>query len=196
MKRTMVGVATILLATVVGIQVAAAAEATVVKVALLDMSSLFGAGPARRGMMGAPMMQNGWGMPGWWGQGPGQGGWMGPGMMGQGPRAGMMGMMSLRADHSTVRSGAVHFDVTNWSKGMLHEMLVIAVDEPGAPLPYDYGEAKVPEQQVQILGDTSELQPNASGSLDVTLAPGAYLLICNIEGHYASGMATALTVTP
>ena len=65
-----------------------------------------------------------------------------------------------------VASAAVHFDMTNWSKGMLHELLVVAVDEPGAPLPYDYAQAKVAEDQVRVLGDTSELQPNASGALD------------------------------
>ena len=165
----------------------AADEPTMVKVALLDMSSAMGMGMMGRGMMGGPM-QN------WWGQG--QGGWMGPGMMGPGMMGGMMGMMSIRTDHPTVKAGPVHFDVTNWSKGMLHELLVVAVDEPGAPLPYDYAQAKVAEDQVRVLGDTSELQPNASGGLDLTLSAGSYLLICNIAGHYASGMAVPLTVTP
>jgi uncharacterized cupredoxin-like copper-binding protein len=162
----------------------AADEPTTVKVALLDMSSAMGMGMMGRGMMGGPMMQN------WWGQGQNQGGWMGPGMMG-----GRMGMMSVRTDHSTVKAGPVHFDVTNWSKGMLHELLVVAVDEPAAPLPYDYAQAKVAEDQVRVLGDTSELQPNASGGLDLTLSAGSYLLICNIAGHSASGMAVPLTVT-
>jgi len=40
------------------------------------------------------------------------------------------------------------------------------------------------------------MQPNASKTLDVTLAAGSYLLICNVPGHYAAGMVTPLTVTP
>src|SRR5690348_17379239 len=100
----------------------------------------------------------------------------------------MGGMMTIRADHPTVKAGPVHFDATNWSKGMQHELLVVAVDEPGAPLPYDYAQGKVAEDQVRVLGDTSELQPNASAALDLTLSPGTYLLICNVPGHYASGM--------
>ena len=118
---------------------------------------------------------------------------MGPGMTGI---PGMMGMMSIRADHSTVKAGPVHFDVTNWSKSMLHEVLVVAVDEAAAPLPYNYTQAKVAEDQVRVLGETSEMQPNASEGLDLTLSAGTYLLICNIAGHYASGMAVPLTVTP
>lgn len=174
----------------------AAEEPTTVKVALLDMSSAMGTmGRMGRGMMGGPMMRN------WWGQG--QGGWMGPGMgmmgpggMGPGMMGGMMGMLSMRTDHATVKAGPVRFDVTNWSRGMLHEMLVVAVDEPDAPLPYDYAQGKVDEDQVRVLGDTEELQPNASRGLDVTLAAGSYLLICNLPGHYASGMVAPLTVTP
>ena len=44
------------------------------------------------------------------GMGPaGQGyGMMGPGMMG--------GMMAVRTDHSSVKTGTIHFDVTNWSQ--------------------------------------------------------------------------------
>ena len=175
--------AAVLLVSVAAISPSSAAgEPTMVKVALLDMSSAIG-----MGMMGSGMLQN------WWGRN--QGGWigMGPGMT---SIPGMMGMMSIRADHSTVEAGPVHFDVTNWSKSMLHEVLVVAVDEAAAPLPYNYTQAKVAEDQVRILGETSEMQPNASEGLDLTLSAGTYLLICNIAGHYASGMAVPLIVTP
>ena len=90
----------------------------------------------------------------------------------------------------------MRFDVTNWSKGMLHEMLVVAVDSADAPLPYDYGQGRVAEEQVRVLGETPELQPNASAALDLTLAAGSYLLVYNLPGHYASGMVVPLTVTP
>ena len=108
----------------------------------------------------------------------------------------MGGMMSIRTDQATVKAGPVRFDVTNWSKGMLHEMLVVAVDSADAPLPYDYGQGKVAEEQVRVLGETPELQPNASAALDLTLAVGSYLLVCNLPGHYASGMVVPLTVMP
>lgn len=183
-----------LLATAVIAPIAAASaegEANLVRVALLDMSSVFptgfGPGSGGRGPMG-------------WGFGPqgGSGGWRGgPGMMGgYGGGPGMMGgMMSIRADHNDVKAGTVRFEVTNWSRSVLHEMLVIPVDHAGAALPYDAQSGRVPENQVRVLGDTEELQPNASRTLEVTLAPGAYLLVCNVPGHYAAGMVTPLTVT-
>jgi hypothetical protein len=133
---------------------AIAADVTV-KVALTDMSSAMGMGPAGRGMMGRGMMSPGQGMMG---AGPGGQGWAHPGMMGRGMMGGgmMAGMMALRIDQPSVRTGAIHFDVVNWSRGMLHEMVVVAVDDPQAPLPYDYSQEKVVEDQVKVMVDTGE----------------------------------------
>jgi uncharacterized cupredoxin-like copper-binding protein len=161
----------------------AAEGQTTVKVALLDMSSIMPMGIMAYGMMG----------PGW-GQGminpsaPGPGMMMGQGMMG--------GMMSIRLDKPTVKAGAVIFDVTNWSRSVLHEVLVVSVDNPTAPLPYDYPQARVPENQVKVLGEVGDLQPNVSKTFELTLTPGSYLLICNLPGHYAAGMAVPLSVAP
>jgi uncharacterized cupredoxin-like copper-binding protein len=169
---------------------AAAEGQTTIKVALTDMSASAGMGPMGQMMMG----------PGYdWGQGtmgpgmmrPGYG-W-GPGMMG--PNM-MMGMMAIRIDQDTVKAGSVKFDVTNWSRVARHEMMVVAVEDPTAPLPYDYNQAKVNEDQVKVLVDTSELQPNMSRTVELSLIPGTYLLICHVPGHYAAGMATPLRVTP
>ena len=196
MKKALIIVAMALVAAVLVVAPSSASdEPTTVKVALLDMSAAMGMGMMGRGIMGGPMM-HGPMMQNWWGQDQNQGGWMGPGMMGPGMMGGMMGMMSIRTDQSAVKAGPVHLDVTNWSKSVLHEVIVVAVDEPNAPLPYDYAQARVAEDQVRILGETPELPPNASSSLDLTLPAGSYLLICNIAGHYASGMAVPLTVTP
>lgn len=185
----------------------AAGSGTEVRVALLDMSALMGRGPAGGwGMMG-PGSGPATGGPGRFGPGFGMmahGGYgPGYGMMGQGPGGygqgwGMMGMgrMAVRADHSSVKAGEVHFTVTNWSQGIVHEMIVVAVDNPDAPLPYDYNTGRVAEDQVKSLGEVGDLRPNATGTLDVNLAPGSYLLICNVPGHYAAGMVTDLTVTP
>lgn len=174
----------------------AAEGATTVKVALLDMSSVMPSATSSYGMMGPGMMMG----PEYWGQGngamrpgmSGQYGMMGPGMMGPGM---MGGMMTIRADKQTVKAGPVAFDVTNWSRSVLHEMLVVSVDSPSAPLPYDYAQARVPEDQVKVLGEAADLEPNAAKTLNLTLAPGSYLLICNLPGHYAAGMVLPLTVT-
>ena len=127
----------------------AAGDATTVNVALLDMSAV----------MGNSMMGQGWNM-----MGNGQG-MMGHGMMG-------MGMMSIRLDHATVKAGNIHFAVINWSRAMVHEMLLVAAENPNAPLPYDYGAAKVAEEQIKSLGEVDKLEANGSGSLDVKQARG------------------------
>lgn len=214
----MARIASILTAAIVAMVIGTAASgiaaenSTVVKVALTDMSSSAGMGPMGQmmmrpgygwgqGMMGRGMMRPGYGWaPGTTGPGDGRApgttgpgyGW-GPGMMGSNM---MMGMMAIRVDQDTIKAGPVKFDVTNWSRFLPHEMLIVAVDNPATALPYDYSEAKVNEDQVKILGDTSELQPNKSGSVELTLAPGSYLLICNVPGHYAAGMAVPLVVKP
>ena len=78
----------------------------------------------------------------------------------------------------------------------MHEVLVVPVDSPDAPLPYDYGAGQVVENQLHVLADSSELKPNEWRTLEVDLSPGSYLLLCNVPGHYASGMVVPLTVTP
>lgn len=169
---------------------AATAETTqTVKVALLDGTSLMGLPTmmGQQGKMGQPGMM---GQPGYMGQ---QGQMGQQGMMGQ---PGRMGMMSLSVDKDTVKAGAIIFEVTNFSKAMEHEMLVIAVSDPNAPLPYDSDSARVPEDKVNSLGEVPELEAGKTGKLELHLKPGVYLLICNIAGHYAAGMYTVLTVTP
>ncbi len=170
----------------------AAGEKSTVNLALLDMSSLMGPGTMGYGMMGPGMMG-----PGMTGPGMMSPGMMGPGMMAPGTMGMMgMGMMSIRTDQSSVKAGTVSFDVTNWSRSFVHEVLIVAVDNPNAALPYNYAEAKVAEDQVKVLGEVADLQPNASGTVDVALTAGSYLLICNIAGHYAAGMVSQLQVVP
>ena len=176
---------------------AGAADQATVKVSLIDMTAMFGPG-------GGPGAGYG---PGMMGQGYGQGyGMMGPGygqgMMGQGygpgygmMGRGMMGGMSVRTNVTSVKAGNVTFDVTNLSRSLVHEMIVVAVENPNAPLPYDYNTGQIPEKQVKMLGETEEMQPNAEKTIALDLKPGAYLLICNVPGHYAAGMWTPLTVT-
>ena len=197
---------------------------TTVNVSLLDMSAFMGAGSGMgpgnwtgrgwggpgqgMGPGGGMGMGPGQGMgpgsgPGMMGQGPGQGwGMMGRGMMGWGMMgpggAGPMGhgMMAVRLDKPTVKAGKIRFEVANLSQAWRHEMVVVAVDDPNAPLPYDYNTARVPEDKLKVLGEVDELEAGKSGSLEVKLEPGSYLLVCNLPGHYAAGMVGLITVTP
>ena len=177
---------------------AGAADQATVKVSLIDMTAMFGpgGGPGAGYGPGNGMMGQGYGQ-GYGMMGPGYGQGYGPGMMGQGygPGRGMMGGMSVRTNVSSVKAGKVTFEVTNLSRSVVHEMIVVAVENPNAPLPYDYNAGQIPEKQVKMLGETEEMQPNAEKTITLDLKPGAYLLICNVPGHYAAGMWTPLTVT-
>lgn len=128
------------------VSTASADEKASVRVALLDISSITPVGMMPYGMMGpGTMMGPGMMGAGMMGQGQGTGN-AGPGVIGSGM---MMGMMAVRMDQPTVKAGTVAFDVTNWSRSIVHEVLVISVDNPTAPLPYDYAQARVPEEQVK-----------------------------------------------
>ena len=94
------------------------------------------------------------------------------------------------------RPAKITFDVTNWSRRLEHEMLVVAVANPDVQLPYDSDDQRVIEEKIDSLGETEEMQPGASRDLTLDLKPGTYLLLCNLPGHYAAGMWTVLTVTP
>lgn len=121
--------------------------------------------------------------------------------MATGMTYGAMGMnmsmapMGVRAVPSSAPAGVVTFHVTNSSKDTIHEMIVMYLADPAKPLPYIDAEQRVDEDKAGDKGEVSELDPGANGSLTVALKPGKYLLICNVPGHFASGMWTEFEVT-
>src|SRR5215471_16406039 len=104
-------------------------EEAIVRVALLDISSNAGMGPVGQAMMGPGMGSRM--------MGSGMMGSMRPGIMGYNPSY-PMGMMSIRIDQRMIKAGKVKFDVTSWSTGTVHDILVISVDSADAKLPYDF----------------------------------------------------------
>jgi uncharacterized cupredoxin-like copper-binding protein len=102
--------------------------------------------------------------------------------------------MQVVADETTVKAGEVEFDVTNASKDLVHEMLVIPAPA-AAQLPYLSGEEEVDEDKAGSLGEVEELDPGTTGKLSLILKTGHYVLFCNVPGHYTAGMWTTLSVT-
>ncbi len=94
----------------------------------------------------------------------------------------------------TIAAGKVTFQITNQSKGLVHEMLLLKAPASGK-LPYDAKTQRVIESKTVKLVDTDDIKPGASVAETRTLQPGAYLMICNQPTHYASGMETPFTVT-
>lgn len=101
--------------------------------------------------------------------------------------------MGVRASTTEVPAGSVTFKVTNDSKDIEHEMVVAPV-ESGTPLPYNADIERVIEDEVDNLGEVSELEPGQSGEVTLDMTPGEYILYCNVPQHYAAGMWTLLTV--
>jgi len=103
--------------------------------------------------------------------------------------------MMIKTDQVSVKAGPVRFVVSNDSKNLVHEMIVVSVAEPNTPLPYDRKDDRVIESKIKDLGEASDLPPGEKKTLSLTLKPGNYILMCNQAGHYKTGMKASLTVT-
>lgn len=115
--------------------------------------------------------------------------------MGLGSNADMsMAMLGVKTDVAVVPAGNVTFQVTNTSKDIVHEMLVVPAPADGQVLPYLADQYKVDEDAAGHLGEVSELDPGKGGSLTLDLKPGKYVLFCNIPAHFMNGMWTEITV--
>ncbi len=103
--------------------------------------------------------------------------------------------MMIKTDQTSVKAGSVKFLVSNNSKTLVHEMIVVSVTDPNTPLPYDRKDDRVNESKIKDLGEASDLPPGTKKTLSLTLKPGDYMLMCNQPGHYRGGMKASLTVT-
>ena len=106
---------------------------------------------------------------------------------------------SVAPAQPSVRAGKVYFLVENLGPEHPHEMVVIRSEAGPLDLPFENN--KVPEAQINVLDEIAEFEPHSSVSLTLELAPGRYLLICNITeedraigSHYKKGMVGILTV--
>ena len=102
--------------------------------------------------------------------------------------------MGIAVNPKMATPGAVRFDVTNLASGLVHEVQIARITDESQVLPYDQSRNKVDLEGLQMLGAVSEIMPNKSASLILDLAPGKYLLFCNVAGHYMAGMWTVVDV--
>ena len=76
-----------------------------------------------------------------------------------------------------------------------HNLRVIATDLPPDDLPTSRG--AVDEEQLNVVGSTPDFAAGSIQGVTVEqLSPGNYVLICNVPGHYLSGMRLGFEVTP
>jgi uncharacterized cupredoxin-like copper-binding protein len=94
----------------------------------------------------------------------------------------------------TTMSGRVELRVRNAGPAT-HEFVVVRSDLPADQLPIAADGLSVDEDQVAPVGELDEVEAGATGTLTVALAPGHYVLFCNLEGHYLVGMSASIEVT-
>ena len=92
-----------------------------------------------------------------------------------------------------VRAGEVSLQVTNAGPDT-HELLVVRSN--GKPLPLRSDGLTVNETRIdpRIVGVLEGAGRHTTRTLRLHLAPGRYVLLCNMAGHYLGGMHTQLVV--
>ena len=97
---------------------------------------------------------------------------------------------AVKPDHGTIPAGALTMIATN--EGLQpHDLVIVRSDGSTASLPVAQG--LVDESKITIIGRFREFK-SGEKEKQIALAPGKYLLICNLPTHYESGMAATLLV--
>jgi uncharacterized cupredoxin-like copper-binding protein len=98
---------------------------------------------------------------------------------------------SITLNVSSVKAGSVKFGIRNLGT-MVHDFDLYKTDRPLADLPIDGGSAKV--KMDGLVKQMINIAANRSTTLSADLAPGRYVIICNVAGHYQLGMRVSLQV--
>jgi uncharacterized cupredoxin-like copper-binding protein len=99
---------------------------------------------------------------------------------------------SITLSSSTAPAGSVTFNITN-NGPSTHEFVVIQTDDAPDALPVKNG--TVDESGLTIVDENEAVVPGTTVPLSVDLKAGSYVIICNVSGHYQSGMHTGFTVS-
>lgn len=102
----------------------------------------------------------------------------------------------LSASTTTVAAGQVRFVLDNRGPST-HELVIVRTERPARDLPILTDGLTVDEEasSLQEVGEDPDIALGATNTLDVRLAPGRYVLFCNLAGHYLGGMHLSLVVT-
>jgi uncharacterized cupredoxin-like copper-binding protein len=98
----------------------------------------------------------------------------------------------------SVKAGEVIFHVHNDAADLTHEFVVFKTDLPEDQLPLT-AEGIVDEEGEGLtsMGEVEDVTPGTSKDLTLTLEPGNYVLVCNVDStqlHYSHGMHKSFVV--
>ena len=101
----------------------------------------------------------------------------------------------VEQEAAIVPAGTVSLRILN--KGPTrHELIVVRTDRAPEKLPLQDDGLTVDEEgeRVELVDEIDGLDIDERQTLVLGLAPGPYVMYCNLEGHYLGGMYAALTV--
>ncbi len=104
---------------------------------------------------------------------------------------------AITLSDSNLASGETTFEIEN-TAGQLHEFVVARTDLGGGDLPVgDDGDvAEEGATDLSVVDEVEDIEAGATGELVIAdLAPGHYVVFCNLPGHYRQGMHTEITVS-
>jgi len=100
---------------------------------------------------------------------------------------------SLKAGPAAVDAGQTTFEIRN-TGSVEHDFLVLDTDRDSDDLPLVKGKVDTKARGIEELGHVHTIRSAQKMTEEVSLETGRYLLICNVEGHFQSGMHTPFEV--
>jgi uncharacterized cupredoxin-like copper-binding protein len=90
-------------------------------------------------------------------------------------------------------AGRTEFRVRN-TGSIQHQLVILRTGLDPGELPVRDAEVRTHAPGVTLVKQTKRIKAGRSLEVTARLRPGSYVLICNVPGHYQSGMRTALKV--
>lgn len=106
------------------------------------------------------------------------------------PRA-VLTEFAIALDPPEAPAGEVSIEAEN-AGTIPHELVIVRTDSAPDALPLEG--AVVPEEEVTMAADSGLIERGSTRTVTAELEPGAYVLICNVAGHYQAGMRASFTV--
>jgi uncharacterized cupredoxin-like copper-binding protein len=98
---------------------------------------------------------------------------------------------AVTLDPNSAGAGSITFSATNDGTAT-HEIEVFRGDVDPATLPVEDNVAST--EGLELVDEIEDITPGSSADLTVDLDAGAYVVMCNLPGHFARGMYSTFEV--